>query len=89
MIRNERYKLAFFYGKPLDLTGTKNEPTDPTWEFYVLQKDPNENHGSYLEAEYSQVINGMKQELLKRKEMAQDHNELFPEMKSLISGNWD
>ena len=43
-IRNERYKLAYFYGQALNMTGSCKENTDPAWEFYDLKKDPHENH---------------------------------------------
>ncbi|MFT7033126.1 MAG: arylsulfatase A-like enzyme [Cyclobacteriaceae bacterium] len=88
-IRNERYKLAFFYGQPLGLAGTKNEPTEPAWEFYDLQKDPNENHNAYRETEYSQVINSMKKELLQQKANVGDTDDLFPEMELLLEKNWN
>ena len=46
-IRDHRYKLIFFYGQHLDLKGTQKEISQPAWEFFDLEKDPNENHNAY------------------------------------------
>jgi len=35
-VRNERYKLAFFYGQDLGMKGTSTEITKPEWEFFDL-----------------------------------------------------
>lgn len=63
-IRNERYKLIYFYGDPLDMTGSAKEKTVPAWEFYDLQIDPHENHNAYHEVQYQDVIAEMKEELI-------------------------
>jgi arylsulfatase A-like enzyme len=87
-IRNERYKLAFFYRQPLGLAGTKNEPTEPAWEFYDLESDPNENHNAYYDSDYSEIILNMKKELLLQKAKAGDTDKSFPEMAELLVGYW-
>ena len=51
-IRNERYKLIFFYGQHLDMPGAYKENTAPAWEFYDLQNDPKENHNAINDPEY-------------------------------------
>lgn len=62
-IRTHRYKLIYFYGQPLDMTGVHPEPTDPAWEFYDLEKDPQENHNAYDDPEYREVIVELKVQL--------------------------
>jgi arylsulfatase A-like enzyme len=49
-VRTDRYKLIHFY--------TLNE-----WEFYDLEKDPQEMRSAYDDPAYAQVIERMKQEL--------------------------
>ncbi|TKG94054.1 DUF4976 domain-containing protein [Puteibacter caeruleilacunae] len=88
-IRNERYKLAFFYGHHLNLNGTDKEVTTPAWEFYDLQKDPDENHNAYNDAEYASIIKEMKAELLKQKAAVGDTDADHPEMKEIIEKYWN
>ena len=88
-IRNERYKLAYFYGQHLDLAGTKKENTEPAWEFYDLKEDPKEDHNAYTDAQYAKVIKEMKMELLKQKELVGDLDEDYPVMKEIFAKHWD
>lgn len=62
-IRNQRYKLIFYYGQGLDKPGAKTESTNPTWEFFDLQNDPKEMHNVYEDSIYQQVIAEMKGQL--------------------------
>ena len=62
-IRTERYKLMYLYGDPLTMTGSESKPTEPSWEFYDLMKDPSENHNVYDNKEYRNVIEVLKERL--------------------------
>ena len=73
-IRNERYKLIFFYGQPLDKKGTSKETTEPAWEFYDLEKDPKELHNAINDSEYEGVIAEMKKDLLKERKKYADQD---------------
>jgi arylsulfatase A-like enzyme len=88
-IRNERYKLAFFYGQPLDLPGNENEISDPAWEFYDLQSDPGENYNGYQDSQYSEIIQEMKMELLSLRKELGDTDDQSPVMADLIRANWN
>lgn len=69
-VRNDRYKLMFLYGDRLNMTGSSDYVSEPSWEFYDLLKDPKENHNAYNDKEYSDVIKKMKKEMLRlRKEV--------------------
>lgn len=83
-IRDKRYKLAFFYGQPLDMTGAVPQATEPAWEFYDLQKDPHENHNAYNDSLYQPVIREMKTRLLQLKEAEGDLDTDRPVMDSLL-----
>ncbi len=84
-IRNHRYKLAFFYGLPLDMTGVSKETSEPAWEFYDLEKDPGENHNQYDNKEYTVIIAEMKIELQNQRAFFGDTDENYPELQNLYS----
>jgi len=88
-IRNDRYKLAFFYGQPLDMTGSQQQATKPAWEFYDLEKDPKELHNAYNDPEYSQIIKEMKTELVKLRGEVGDTDEKWPVMQEIIKDYWN
>ncbi len=88
-IRNDRYKLAFFYGSHLGINGAeKKVNTEPAWEFFDLQSDPGENRNAYNDPKYQSIIKDMKQELLRLREEVGDTDEQFPEMEQIISNHW-
>lgn len=71
-IRNKRYKLIYFYGQPLNMTGASKITTAPAWEFYDLQTDPYEMHNAIDDKHHQQTIEQMKQELLRLQKQAGD-----------------
>jgi arylsulfatase A-like enzyme len=86
-IRNERYKLAFFYGQPLNMTGVSKEITKAAWEFYDLEVDPNENTNAYNDPTYGKIIADMKVELQKQREYYGDTDKEFSVIEELLSQN--
>ncbi len=79
-IRTTDYKLIFFYGLPLDATGTSQEPTPAGWELYDLRKDPEEIKNVYNEPEYTEVIKSLKKRLAEMKKQLGDNDEKYPEL---------
>ncbi len=63
-IRNERYKLIFFYGQGLGKKGTSEESSEPAWEFYDLQEDPKELQNAIEETRYGDIIAQMKSAMI-------------------------
>jgi arylsulfatase A-like enzyme len=59
-IRGERYKLIYFY--------TANE-----WELYDLKTDPSEQHNLIHSASYQNIYRQMKDELIKLRDIYDDH----------------
>ena len=59
-VRGERYKLIYFY--------TVNE-----WELYDLKTDPQEQENKINNAAYSNVVANMKKELVKLRDLYDDH----------------
>jgi len=88
-IRNAHYKLAFFYGQSLDMTGSSKEITAPAWEFYDMEKDPKENHNAYNDPEYAEIIKEMKIELQKQREIFGDTDSKYPEMQEVFRTSWN
>lgn len=86
-IRNERYKLAFFYGQPLNMTGVSKEITKAAWEFYDLKVDPSENINAYKVAGYGEIITEMKIELQKQREFYGDIDKEFSVIQELLTEN--
>lgn len=69
-VRNERYKLMYLYGDKLNMTGSSDYVSEPSWEFYDLKIDPKEDHNAYNDKQYAGVIEKMKEEMVRlRKEV--------------------
>ena len=81
-IRDDRYKLAFFYGLPLDASLGKGDypPSTPGWELYDLQEDPNETKNVYDDPSYAQVVDRLKRRLLELTEEYDYRDERYPEL---------
>jgi len=102
-IRTKRYKLIFYYGKYwVDTDDPKAEwnkeswgnrftfHTPPAWEFYDLEKDPNEMNNAYKDPEYKDIIKTLKQQLKdKRVALNEDDNAKFPHIQKIIDNHWN
>ena len=44
----------------------------PSWEFYDLQADPNEDHNAYGDAQYQGIIKQMKKEMMQLRQLTGD-----------------
>ena len=86
-IRNERYKLAFFYGQDLDKKGTSKVTTPPNWEFYDLQNDPHELYNAIDDENYQDIIKEMKTEIINERIQYQDLDENSEIMNEILSQN--
>jgi len=51
-IRTLRYKLVYYYGKPLGAAGALRKETEPEWELFDLEKDPHEMNSVYGDPKY-------------------------------------
>lgn len=83
-LRNERYKLVFFYGQGLDKYGTSKEGSLPAWEFYDLLKDPHELHNAINDEEYKPVIEEMKIQLSLEKKKYNDTDSSHQVMQEIL-----
>ena len=90
-VRDNRYKLAFFYGLPLDASlGRDNFPPSPAgWELYDLEKDPREVNNVYNDPSYADVVARLKKRLLQLKKQYGDTDERYPKLMEVRSKHWD
>ena len=74
----------FLYGDRLNMTGSSEYKSEPSWEFYDLQKDPKENHNAYHDKEYQSVIRDMKMEMLRLRQEVGYTDEASARMKQIL-----
>lgn len=72
-LRTERYKLIYYYGKGLDTSNSINIDTEPEWELFDLDNDPNEMKNVYSDDSYKDVVKTLTEEMYKLKEEALDN----------------
>jgi len=88
-IRGKRYKLAFYYGKGFKNNHKQADENTKFWDFYDLQKDPNELHNAYKDSTYQKVITKLKKELLKQRELLGDTDKDSKKIQNSIKTYWD
>jgi arylsulfatase A-like enzyme len=62
-VRTDRYKLIYYYGKPLGMKGAHPPETEPAWELFDLKNDPREMKNLYADPKYSSIVRNLKAEL--------------------------
>lgn len=62
-VRTLRYKLIYYYADALGQPGAIDEPKEPEWELFDLEKDPYELHNVYSDPAYADVVKELKEEL--------------------------
>jgi len=72
-IRTERYKLIYYYGRPLGKKGTNELEYQPDWELFDLKEDPMEMQNLYHQKKYGKLIRKLKKELYQLKEKYEDN----------------
>lgn len=72
-VRTDRYKLIYFYNEPLGQRGAGDgQGIAPFWEFYDLEKDPNEQHNAINDPENQELIQRLKAELERQQQAIGD-----------------
>jgi arylsulfatase A-like enzyme len=62
-IRTDRWKLIYYYGKPLGMKGAQPPDTEAAWELYDLRTDPHEMKNLYGDAKYASTVRDLKSQL--------------------------
>lgn len=83
-VRNDRYKLMFLYGDKLNMTGSENYISQPSWEFYDLKEDPHEDHNAYNDAKYAAIIRQMKNEMMRLRQETGDTDDGAARMQEIL-----
>ena len=65
-IRDQRYKLIYWYNEGYDLPGTNHGGEDREWELFDCKEDPLELFNVYSDPKYQDIVQNMK-EMLTRK----------------------
>lgn len=87
-IRNDRYKLIFFYGKAVrSLDDGKVHTAADFWEFYDLATDPYEDRNAYSDPAFAEVIGEMKRELTRLKAVYGDTDD-SPQLRRAMELYW-
>ena len=62
-IRTERWKLVYYYGKPLGKAGANPPDSTPEWELLDLRADPHEMKNLYDDPAYAPLVRQLKAQL--------------------------
>lgn len=99
-IRTKDYKLIFFYGLDYKERNTGAQQwahnpasmsdfrTPPAWEFYDLNKDPEEMDNRYADPKYASVIKELKSRLKNLREQVKENDANFPEIEKVVNDYW-
>ncbi len=71
-VRTERHKLIYYYADALGQPGATDEPQEPEWELFDLERDPHELRNVYHEPEYADVVRELRGELRRQQERVGD-----------------
>jgi len=71
-IRNDRYKLIYYYGVAPEDSGNPEIKIDAEWELYDLETDPREMNNVYGNPSFAEVQTAMLAELDRLQAQAQD-----------------
>jgi len=58
-IRNQRYKLIYWYNEGMGLPGANHGGEDREWELFDCEKDPLELFNVYSDPDYQSVVTHM------------------------------
>jgi len=62
-VRTLKHKLIYYYADPLDQPGANEDPRQPEWELFDLEKDPHELNNVYGDPAYAEIVAELKAEL--------------------------
>lgn len=62
-VRTLRYKLIYYYADALGQLGAIDDPKEPEWELFDLEKDPYELNSIYHNPAYAEIVKELTEEL--------------------------
>jgi arylsulfatase A-like enzyme len=72
-IRTRRHKLIYYYADALGQPATIDEPKEPEWELFDLERDPHELRSVFHDPAYAAVVGDLRAELRRLQEQSGDH----------------
>ncbi|EMI15303.1 Sulfatase domain protein [Rhodopirellula maiorica SM1] len=96
-IRTKKYKLIFYYGAyyktkdkiKQDGWGRYDFDTPAAWEFYDLEKDPQEMQNEYGNPKYREIISKLKEELKSKRKKLNEEDGDYPHIQKIIDEHWN
>ncbi|MGK9233830.1 sulfatase [Inquilinus limosus] len=67
-VRDQRYKLIYWYNEGFDLPGTNQGGEDREWELFDCEKDPLELFNVYADPAYAGVVRSLREKLDRKME---------------------
>lgn len=80
-IQTKTDKLIFFYGHPLRMT--KFDPTEPEWEYFNLEADPDEMNNLYFAPKSAERVSRLKVDLDALKDQVGDRDSEYPTLAAI------
>jgi arylsulfatase A-like enzyme len=65
-LRTKRWKLIYYYGRPLGMRGAHGPDAPPEWELFNIEKDPREMRNLYSDPKHARIVKKLKAELERR-----------------------
>ncbi len=85
-MRNKRYKLIYYYADALGQLGAIDDPKEPEWELFDLEKDPQEMNSVYYDPAYADVAAELTAELERLQTKVKDEPYVPGKMPTYIPG---
>ena len=71
-VRTHRYKLIYYYADALGQAGAIDDPKEPEWELFDLEKDPHELNSVYHDPAYADLVTELTAEMNRLQAEAKD-----------------
>ncbi len=71
-VRTRRHKLIYYYADALGQPGALDDPREPEWELFDLERDPAELRNVYRDPAYAAVARELRAELRRLQEQVGD-----------------
>ncbi len=85
-VRTQRYKLIYYYADALGQLGAIDDPKEPEWELFDLEKDPQELNSVYHDPAYADVVAELTAELDRLQAKVKDEPYVPGKMPTYIPG---
>ena len=71
-VRTHRHKLIYYYSDGLDQPDVVDDPRQPEWELFDLERDPQELHNRFDDPDYAAIVQELQDELRRLQDKVRD-----------------